>query len=1749
MRKSIKSLLLLIILLFTFTKNVNAFEIGDQYNLINVGMGAYISFKGELSGTYNAFNYKAVNGSDVHAAFCLDPGFPNSAYVEVKRQLMDTKNHMARDWGLIAIMKQTPYNEPNNANFIATEHAVRMYIDVFADWVNPNFYATDDAKLHYNKVRAYAGTVYKLLKSSDELASAYTNITGNKIDYILTRFAIKEDNIPYFEGGDIFYALDILKIGINAANNFNKDGTSTPAIDFGSYSVNKTDEENQKLAVVELILSNISSFDPHTITLKKGLNVNDATFIGVSDFESSNMEDFEDTNSLESPDTKTTFYLGYLIDHNVPGEDEAPINASIDLSFKVEGDEFISGAILQPIASSGGVQRFAVYEMGSDSGDLTVSLDAQPQGTSDEPCEPEFNLPPICEDNIGELNEDKTISYSFKEGVVEDGTSIYACIVENTDLALNDYKLIDDRAEVVSDNPYCAVYCKEDYNFSVPYKINVDNGRFFRIRTGLKGQQDCYLSKMNDKQFNSDVGEAQKAIVEAYNNWQEYYELAHADDDGKLLTDYSDGYTYYNSYCTFGVEDDEDEDAEPTTSCNTDGGSTYYNKYVNFTETYYRYSNGNVTPDGDKPERTFYNTIKKYRYLNIRVNGQGGINSSSDGGKSINNPVVKIGVGGVCLTNCDTDDDGWPDLNIDYNGDGEVDIKTLDKDDTLTGYVVYVVSETALEKYTKLKPTFEGLEKAYRNELKAAVEELNKVVDQYNSCMDDDSYVAYSATYKDNHTWDMIYDYDPEIKYTYDEPDPTNIDIPKWINEVQAINADIMEPVQGDDADVPPEYVYAGDCDESAEDGICKETDTVELIFGGESHVKEYCKYGDLDKETYECSTEISEATYVDKNYFSCEITDTEVNCGSTPYKVTDLSYLHKVAVAGGTYDTPRVYYSYHTDGSVVISEEYPTDHEGRNYDKVEGLPVGINTPFGTYLYVLSFNNIGKYYNTGELGRIYGDNSTSLVMNVKETTETIDGFVVNQNQYACTYDTPSETTEPDKWCIMNDDKYYVCPENVFDEVECEEKSSKEAALEDTTYHEGCDGITDTPEKWCVKYNNSYYVCPNDVYTDDCVDFITKEAAMAASTYHSGCYDEYRWCIKHNGSYYSCTQDAYSSNPEICTEYTSKTAAIEASYFHYGCDDNSITWCIKHDNNYYVCTQDSYSSDTNICKQRTKDEAISESDYYDECIDNGTTWCIKYNNNYYVCTQDAYSSDSKICQKQINKETAIDKSDYDDGCNDNVLKWCIKKGSKYYVCTQDSYTSDKNICKERTKDEAIGESNYYDDCLDGGFKWCIKHNTKYYVCTQDSYSNDLEICTEFVSKEAAIKASYYTDQCVDKGNSWCVINNNKYYSCNQKTYSSDSKKCQEYSTKEAARNASDYKDGCPYTWCVKHGEDYYSCKSNKYSSKNGDCVKYSSVESALLATDFETEDCVTPPPPPSTKWCLKSGSAYYVCSTKVFNSDPNICTQYKDKDKALAAVGCSSGEDCIYDINCSSTCPKCTVNCFGTCIQKVTKEEDKEVKFNLQYRFNAVTPAKVNINDREMGYNWDVNNPKNVLIARKAANTITEIEARANVTNVSNPVELQQVEDYDFKVKLTPAVATWVREYNRSEQNNGSYNNDTIDCYDYEIESGSGFNSKDACEKAGYTWKDETCVMTNIFCYSKFIDQLIDEHPEAFDDENNDTVYRRSNAKTASFSNYTSYTALPHTEAPIITNDYWTIYVYDKLDVNGDGIPDIGPSWK
>ncbi len=191
-------------------------------------------------------------------------------------------------------------------------------------------------------------------------------------------------------------------------------------------------------------------------------------------------------------------------------------------------------------------------------------------------CEQETKIksPKYCDKN----NDGEKIT-------IEAPTDVKNCILKNEDEAGNTYQMAD--GQISSNNPYCSVYCKENYSMSLPGAQYADSGRYFKLNNSVVNvTRTCYAtSSENDntktnidiEKFIKNVKDAQEKIVKAYND----YALAKA---------------YYDS-----VKKSTNVDSSKP-SFNTDGGSCTINgNVVDYNETNCKDNGGSWTKNTCQP--------------------------------------------------------------------------------------------------------------------------------------------------------------------------------------------------------------------------------------------------------------------------------------------------------------------------------------------------------------------------------------------------------------------------------------------------------------------------------------------------------------------------------------------------------------------------------------------------------------------------------------------------------------------------------------------------------------------------------------------------------------------------------------------------------------------------------------------------------------------------------------------------------------------------------------------------------------------------------------------------------------------------------------------------------------------------------------------------------------------------------------------------------------------------------------------
>lgn len=745
-----------------------------------------------------------------------------------------------------------------------------------------------------------------------------------------------------------------------------------------------------------------------------------------------------------------TIYVGFLVSRpssddsqEVTDDNSEEEDCEVKIKFKYEYSNEDGGAVLYASGNTTGQQRFFIASEGEpiqDEFELDTSL------CDETTCDPTSTLPNICEDGLEPDKETGNVEYEFREAYnAESGKyNIKKCLLSKNskDKAGNEYKLKDDEyAQMVSDNDYCEVKCKEDYIFGVPYKKSTESGRYFQISVSLKGQQDCYTTKLDYKKYTEDIVKKQKEILDTYNEWLENYE------NYTFSLVQGDAVACNASSCSPIT----DQNGNSTGKCTEAGynGAYDYKKMIDHSNNFYTYE---IKEESDK-----------WTIINVKT------------GATVENPQFGKWTNTKRCQGC-----------------------------SLTGECEWEIKPE--KEYADKKEGYKNAAQGAKQTLKTLLEDLRQIVDKYNSCAADHDYASKqtdkSQAYGEVAFWDMIYRYNPDIQYSYEEPEP-GISSTRWISTVQGescehgMNCDFMYS--------PDALVEAEKCaDTSGGKVTCSENTSIKDVDDDTHESTWYCD-GDIDNEYEQCKGSTT-LDYADEYHWMVldEDLDTGIegivhignNLDNSLHKITKVDYVHKIASSKGTYKTERVYYSGHDDGDIKI--EATPEHEITNYDIVDGLPVGINTPTGTYYYKLTLNNFGTFYsNVNENGRIYSDLTNSLSSLIRENTTTKNNDEVNSNEYACTYEVNQNSctdasgnkhykTECDPnedwdkcqerlcpanqggpYCVEKSQSYYVCSTTHYDES-CQQKGSREEAL----LAVGCQ-----PGEEC---ENNYNCCPNCV---------------------------------------------------------------------------------------------------------------------------------------------------------------------------------------------------------------------------------------------------------------------------------------------------------------------------------------------------------------------------------------------------------------------------------------------------------------------------------------------------------------------------------------------------------------------------------------------------------------------------------------------------------------------------------------------
>lgn len=399
----------------------------------------------------------------------------------------------------------------------------------------------------------------------------------------------------------------------------------------------------------------------------------------------------------------------------------------------------------------------------------------------------------------------------------------------------------------------------------------------------------------------------------------------------------------------------------------------------------------------------------------------------------------------IC-TNTDTDGDGKADTNIDTNKDGQPD-KNVDLSycGTTTVQCCSVTAKDWVRKWSSKQYTYSGSTSSENaeitdkgtasntgcgegncnssccqatdgkeenvhdqietnlgiatNTLNAAIKAYADLINEYNSCFGTQTYKTDMSTLVESSSsgWKMGYEFNPKIKFWYQE---------SYMNNVLT---DSLETVG---------TANIGGFTESYHDSS-----------NGKTLTDASNNFKDIKE------------VLASKTSFVCYKVGDKYECNEKTIHVGTVKYVKQSMTSDAKYITPTQFYTIYPSGGIVVGEAGQEDSIENADELTNLLPVGLGTSQGVYNYVLRVEDLGEYYDSKELGRLWGDDGSVLVTVLEEDNNCANGGSVGANididgekadkgkgGYVCAY----TVNCPEEGCPVECDptcKNPGCPEN------------------------------------------------------------------------------------------------------------------------------------------------------------------------------------------------------------------------------------------------------------------------------------------------------------------------------------------------------------------------------------------------------------------------------------------------------------------------------------------------------------------------------------------------------------------------------------------------------------------------------------------------------------------------------------------------------------------------------------------------
>lgn len=513
--------------------------------------------------SYNANRYDANNKT---FAYCLDPqkaAFDGVHHVE---RVLNLSNPY--DAGLLEIFKngrnddlwgyKGKNDEINAENFYAaTNIAIRAYNSGIYGYGTHLTLQCNGKPCGQKYASAHANLGANVAIANLELAKSATgyNWTANNWKENLSNMKGYADwynnseSVEFIAGKNtvgeeiLRVAKELVEIGLKKAAEVAKNGNNLPKISQGQTSETEAEAKDEYYVYSNIKVEN---FADDAIIKYESVSCPNCQREGITikGIEYKNIQNNKwerlstGINLAKQIETKNGYKNGNIQIRLLVEKEEREncVGADYEIKYNYTDSKSASklvnaynGAILyagKENSSSYNHQRFIVISKNDNiknvDGDnlLPRTLNGKITCQGPRPCATEVSLP-ICSSDKNKAVATVTAPENIKR-----------CIINNKDEAGNSYQLSDGNGGV--SNPYCSVFCKEDYAKIQlnPIVENVTCGGYFQLKSHVEGKKTCYTGstnanqEINKDQFLKDIMEAQEDMISAYDDYLKWTEAS-----------------------------------------------------------------------------------------------------------------------------------------------------------------------------------------------------------------------------------------------------------------------------------------------------------------------------------------------------------------------------------------------------------------------------------------------------------------------------------------------------------------------------------------------------------------------------------------------------------------------------------------------------------------------------------------------------------------------------------------------------------------------------------------------------------------------------------------------------------------------------------------------------------------------------------------------------------------------------------------------------------------------------------------------------------------------------------------------------------------------------------------------------------------------------------------------------------------------------------------------------------------------